>query len=494
MSTTATTRTTYGNWHEPRSPGLGKLGSIASAILVLGALAASLVWLIGSWIGGLVILAATLAVVVVTGTPFGDAMVRRIGFNRQVRRRTHQGRSGVFSRSRTPHVRLPGMLGRLTLLDGRDPYGNDFAVIKNPRRGGLYTLVVRCDAEGPSGHDQDRINQWVNGFAHMLTSMAHENALVGAKVIGETAPDPGGRLESHVHGARSEDSPPVARQTIDAVVRNAAVTASENVTYIETTFAGRSLSRRGKEEEILGALARKVPNLLTQTQIAGGGSVEMMTADDLTRVIRTAYDPAAALHYDALEAADEPNPVTWEEAGPVADQSSWSQYRHDSGLSVTWEMVRPPQAAVVETALRTLLRPERELSRKRVALIYRPHAPEQSTTIAENDARTAVQATGGKRRPAAEVTVRQAAVEQARNEVAQTGAALIRFSLMVTATVQEDEDLERAVSVVEARAGSVPLRLRRSYGSQAAAFATTLPVGFLPWEHSIVPKELREWI
>jgi len=40
----------------------------------------------------------------------------------------------------------------------------------------------------------------------------------------------------------------------------------------------------------------------------------------------------------------------------------------------------------------------------------------------------------------------------------------------------------------------VPVRLRRCYGAQAAAFATTLPVGFLPWEHTLVTPSMREWL
>ena len=63
---------------------------------------------------------------------------------------------------------------------------------------------------------------------------------------------------------------------------------------------------------------------------------------------------------------------------------------------------------------------------------------------------------------------------------------------MVTATVTSAEELIQAAATVESRAGAIPLRLRRCYGSQAAAFATTLPVGFVPWEHTVVPARVRE--
>lgn len=85
------------------------------------------------------------------------------------------------------------------------------------------------------------------------------------------------------------------------------------------------------------------------------------------------------------------------------------------------------------------------------------------------------------------------AAEQSRQEVA-AGAAAVRFSLLVTATVLSGGDVPQAVSTLEARAGSVPIRIRRCYGSQAAAFAATLPVGFVPWEHTTVSTTVREWL
>lgn len=55
-------------------------------------------------------------------------------------------------------------------------------------------------------------------------------------------------------------------------------------------------------------------------------------------------------------------------------------------------------------------------------------------------------------------------------------------------------DVPQAVSTLEGRAGSVPIRIRGCYGSQAAAFAATLPVGFVPWEHTTITPKIREWL
>ncbi len=495
MSTAAETkRRTYGNWVQQRSPGLGSLGLLASCLLIAGVIVAMLTVMVFDLMAAVIVLAVFASAAVAVGTPVGVTLLRRMGFSRQVRRRAHQGRSGVFSKSKQPHNRLPGMLGRTTLLERNDPFGNPFAVVHNPRKNGLYTIVARCVAEGPALQDQERLDRWVAGYATLLGSLSQESALVCAKAIVDTAPDPGGRLESMVSQARASTSPALARSVMDECVRTYSETSSENVTYFELTFRGRGLSRRGRQDDILSELARKVPNLLGLLQVAGGGAVDMVDAGDLAKIVRMAYDPAAQRWLDETEFANEPIDVSWDQAGPVADQADWDHYRHDSGLSVTWEMTAPPRSSVIERALNGLLRPDADFVRKRVAIIYRPHSPEDSAKVSEEDAQTANFLAGNtKKRPTAASKVQIRAAEQARDEVA-SGAALVQFSMLITATVTDDEDLIQAVSTVESRAGAVPLRIRRSFGSQAAAFATTLPVGFVPWEHTAIAPWVRKYL
>ncbi|MFY0409923.1 SCO6880 family protein, partial [Solicola sp. PLA-1-18] len=238
-------RPTYGNWVAQRSPGLGSAGLIASAILLGGGVLAMITLLVAGIVVALVVAAVTSLAFVAVGTPIGVTVLRRVAFGRQVRQRAHQGRTGVLTRSPRPHNRLPGMLGRTSLLEKNDAYGNPFVVIKNPRKRGLFTIVARCIAEGPALQDQARLNQWVGGYAGVLSSLGAEPALVCAKAITDTAPDPGGRLESLVMNARAEGAPDLARAVMDECVRTYSETSSENVTYFELTFRGHGLSRRG---------------------------------------------------------------------------------------------------------------------------------------------------------------------------------------------------------------------------------------------------------
>lgn len=494
MTTYGTPRPTYGNWIKQRSPGIGGVGLLGMGVGLCGLISTLVTMMLFGITAALVMTLLVAIAFIAVGTPLGVTIAVLIGFQREKKHLEHQWRSGVFSFNKKSSVRLPGMLGATTLLSRNDVYGEPFVVIKNPRRGGLYTIVARCTAEGPSMQDQDRLNSWVAGYGHVLSNLSQEAGLLCAKAINDTAPDPGGRLGAQVRALRSPNSPQVAKSVMDEIVATYPASASDNVTYIELTFLGRSLSKRGRDDDILSELARKVPGILGQLVGAGGGSVEMMTAEALTKVVRAAYDPAAQRFIEQAELAGVEHEISWAEAGPVADQNGWDHYRHDSGVSVTWEMHEPPRSAVNELSMSGLLSPHPDFVRKRVALLYRPHTPEEAAKTAERDAATAVfVSSSGKKRVSAAAKVAVRSTEQTREEVA-SGHSLTRFSLLVTATVSSDEDLLQAASTIESRAGAIPMRIRRSYGSQSSAFAATLPVGFVPWEHTIIPSKVLELI
>jgi len=490
----APTRPTYGNWIAQRSPGILGAGLIGTVVLLAGLVFTMLGLVALGWRAAFVLAVVFALAFTGTGTPAGRILGRRVAYVRARRRGEHQWRSGMFTLNKKPSNRLPGMLGKTTLLSKDDAFGQPFAVIKNPRLGGLYTVVARCTAEGPSMQDRERIDGWVAGYSRVLASCGQERAVICAKAITDTAPDPGGRLHAMVGALRDPSGPPLARQIMDECVADYPAASSENTTYLELTFRGRLLNRKGDEAAILSELARRVPGLLGQVQDAGGGSVDMVTTADLPKIVRAGYDPAAQPLLEQADLSGAHETVTWEEAGPVAYQDLWDRFIHDSGHSVTWEMFAPPRAPITETALGALLMPHRDFIRKRVALVYRPHSPDESVTISERDANTATfSAKQSKKRVSAVASLAMDATDKSRREVA-SGAAMVRFSLLVTGTVNTDDQMPQAASTIDARAGAVPVRLRRSYGSQAAAFAATLPVGFVPWEHTVVPDKVREWM
>lgn len=481
-----TERRSYGNWVRMRSAGLFGTGLAATVVLFTTPVLA----LFGLMIAGLpaVIVLSVLGALafLCVGTPAGPAITRRAVFTRHTARGGHLWRSGVFSPNRDSGVTLPGMAGRLEMLEHVDATGQPFAIVHDRRRGGLWTLVLRADADGPGMAEAEQVDTWVAGWSRFLATAGTDPALLACKVVVDTAPDPGTGLVTAVASAQAKDAPALAVAVMTECAHAYPALAASNATWVELTYRGRVIARKGERETVLGELARRVPGLVQSLTEAGGGAVTPATAVELTTVVRTAYDPAAHL--------DDAAAPSWADAGPVAAQESWDAYRHDSGWSVSWEMDDAPRAGIDATALAHLMAPQVGLVRKRVALLLRPHSPDSSARAAENDAATATfnaTAAGPRGRIPAAASLRMRATEQARHEVA-TGAVLVRFNLLVTATVTDGEDLDHAAAAVESAAGAVPLRLRRCHGSQAAAFATTLPIGFIPSEHTVIPEKLRE--
>jgi hypothetical protein len=378
------------------------------------------------------------------------------------------------------------MLGRLELLEARTAAGEAFAVVHDRRRNGLWTVVLRADADGPGMAETGQVDTWVAAWARFLATAGTDPALLTCKVIVASCPDPGTHLATAVQQARVPGSPALAAAVMTECAAGYPALAAACTTFVEVTFRGKVRSAHRDRNQVLSELARRVPGLVHGLTQAGGGAVHPLTGGELTRVVRAAYDPTTNL--------EDHSDLPWADAGPIGAVESWEAYRHDTGISTSWEMHDAPRAGIEATTAALLFGPQHGLVHKRVALLLRLAAPDSSAAAAEQDAATAMfNASGGsaRGRVTAGASARVRATEQARHEVA-TGAVLVRFNLLVTATVTDPGDLPDAIASVEAAAGAVPLRLRRTGGCQAAAFAATLPIGFLPHEHTLLPAKARD--
>jgi hypothetical protein len=490
-------RPTYGHWVRPRSPGVGPLGLLGSALLFGGLVAALIGFLIGGLLVGVGIAVGTASVIAVTIRPSGgrsaaEAASTRASWSIARRRREHLYRSGPLSRQETRHHRLPGVLASTAVMPAIDGFGNRFAVVVR-RSSGLYTLVLRCRADGEALVDPATVDTWVAGWGVFLAALGHEPGLVAAALVVDTAPDPGTRLAAEVHGHADRAAPPLARQVMAEVVASYPADSSENTAYLAVTYSGPGISRRSRRPDaVIAEVTRRVPGLIAGIAASGAGTVEPLGEQELAEVARVAYDPGCATALARSRFHRSGSQLSWAQCGPVATQEAWDSYRHDSGVSATWSMTAPPAGAVPCEVLGPLLAPHPDFVRKRVALLYRPHAPAQVATIAERDVQTAAfTADGGRGRVTAAATQRIRATERSAAEVAE-GAGVTRFALLVTVTVAREADLPQAATTVENLAATPRLRLRRCYGTQAAAFAATLPLGFVPWRHTTIPDSVRE--
>ncbi len=509
---------TYGNWRKPMTPGLPRLGLIGTVLGLAGVCLVILVQMVAGLIPALV----TLAIVLVAIGPI--AYRNRAGRNGWqiltanvmwfigVRKRQNIYRSGVAGPESYGSHRLPGLLAPSKIYEAIDANGQPFALIHLPSTR-HYSVIMQCEPEGSQLVDEETTDTWVAVWGRFLAELAVEPGLESAAATVETAPDPGSRLGTEIGLLRSANAPAFADAVLTEIettyARGAAavhgrVTLTFNATRRTLDERPRGGHRSSKTktarsrvrttEEMAVHIGNRLPDLLRRLGATGTGGPRAMTVRDVSEMVRIAYDPELGPKAEAARAIGEDLGVSWDNVGPVAMAEDWDHLRHDSGTSITWQMVETPRGAVQAQVLRPLLEPSRELTRKRVTLIYRPHSPSEAARVADGDVRTAIgRATARKGEARAGDTLDLQAARQTAAEEA-SGAGMTRFSLLVTATVLNADDLPLAVDTIEEAAGASRVVLRRCYGAQSASFAAALGVGVVLNKHISVPDVIRLYL
>jgi hypothetical protein len=226
-------------------------------------------------------------------------------------------------------------------------------------------------------------------------------------------------------------------------------------------------------------------------QLAGAGIkvTRWLDSPELSEAIRTGFDPHAVVMLDQRRAeADERTDrgdlpavlagIDPSVAGPAAAESSWSSYRHDGAVSVTYAIHAWPISPVYATALASLLADATH--RRSFSFVIEPLGPRaaQKAVMVERTKREVgirLRARTGQAVSASEqVALDRAAAQDAEHA---HGSGLCRFTGYLTVTVDDPEELSDACVQAEAGAALVGIELRRMYGAQDTGFAMTLPVG-----------------
>ncbi|POM25752.1 hypothetical protein BTM25_01350 [Actinomadura rubteroloni] len=484
---------TYGNWRKPRSPGLGRLGLLGTMLLLGGLIFIVLAMMFFGLIPALVvalILAAMLTPLMIQdrhGRTALQAATARISWWRGRSKGQHLYRSGPLSIVDRGSCRLPGLLARSRAVDALDSYGQPFAMVILPQVG-HYTVVLECGADGAALVDQDQIDTWVAYWGQWLASLSFEPGLVGASVTIETAPDLGYRLRREVMSNVSDRAPELAREVLEQIVEQYPAGSAQVSTRVALTYSAlpKPGAKRRSLEEMAREIGARLPGLSRNLAMTGAGSARAMDTRQLAEAVRVAYDPAAqALLEDAQDET-----LDWNDVGPVATQEHWDHYVHDSGASITWGMSDAPRGEVLSNVLTGLVSPHQDIPRKRVTFLYRPYDPGTAATLVERD-RKDTRFRVNNQNAAARDAIAVAAADQTAREEAK-GAGLVRFAMLVTATVHSTADLGSAAAAIDTLAPPARVQLRRMYGAQASAFAAALPLGVVLPTHLQVPALVRE--
>ncbi|WP_329615731.1 hypothetical protein OG244_23810 [Streptomyces brevispora] len=487
---------TYGNWRKPTSPGIHGLGMAGTMVLLGGMIMVVLAMLISIWlaVGIGVVVVLSLVPLLLRDRHGRNGLQRstaRFAFARGKASGKNVYRSGPLGRAAHGTCQLPGLAASSTLAEGTDAHGNPFALLSVPSAN-HHTAVLQCDADGASLVDEDQVDTWVAHWGQWLASLAYEPGLVACSVTIEAAPDPGIRLEREITDNIDPAAPTLAQQVLHEVMRTYPAGSATLSTRIALTYSGAA--RPGQKRRDPAAMSEliglRLPGLASNLAMTGAGPARPMSAADLTDAVRVAYDPSVAVLVEEAR-GDAGTGISWNDAGPIGAEEAWDHYRHDGAHSITWSMSEAPRGEVFSSVLTSLLLPHPDISRKRVTLLYRPHDPATAARVVERDHKDALFKAQQAKIENARDSVGVRAAEQAAREEA-TGAGVVRFGMLVTATVLDREDLERAAAAVDNLSAPARVALRRVHGSQASAFAAALPIGVVLPYHLRVPQAVRD--
>ncbi|WP_233515465.1 SCO6880 family protein [Marinitenerispora sediminis] len=489
---------TYGNWRRPATAGLMGLGTLGTSLLLGGLIFTVFVVMAAGMLGGIItgaVMGVLLLAVLVKDKHDRNLLTRmtvRIAWWNTRSKGAHLYRSGPLGRTPWGTFQLPGLAAPSRLSEHTDSYGRPFALLYVPATG-HYTVVIGTEPDGAALVDEEQIDSWVAGWGHWLANLGDEPGIEAASVTIETAPDTGTRLRREVASSIDPEAPEFARAMLEEVVGKYPMGSSTVKAYVAVTFAAahRSGGKRRTADEMGTELAARVPGLTQGLSATGAGAAHPLSAQELCETIRIAYDPASAVLIDEAHAAGEVPDLTWPDVGPTAHQAYWDCYRHDGALSVTWAMTSAPRGNVQANVLARLLAPHGDIARKRVTLLYRPLDAARAASIVEADLRAAEFRQTSTNKPSARDVMATRAARATANEEA-SGAGLLNFGLLVTATVTDLDLKAEAKAAIDNLSATARLRLRVVQGSQDSAFAGALPLGLVLPKHLRVPAELKE--
>ncbi len=491
-------RVTYGNLRAPRHPGVLGMGMAASVLVGVAAVIV-VIMLMGF---GLIAAAITLVASVLVLTPMiahgpdGHSGYQRLlgrtvfGWSAKAGRNlVVAGATGQIPDGRT---RLPGLLAQSELVGAVDAYGDPYGVVHTP---GVdhYSAVMQSEATGNDLVDQSVTDSAVAHWGGWLAHLGQQPDILAAAVTIETAPDPGTRLVRMVKRHTQDTAPEFSTATLEEITTKYPAASSTTTTRIALTFSSRPRPGEDKrsQEDMLADLGRRLPGLRHGLRSTGAGTtVRMMSGADLTDAVRVCYDPSVAQLVEEQRGQGGTG-LAWSEAGPAFAHDLPEHYAHDGAFSMVWQMRDAPPGVFYDHSLKSLLAPHPDIARKRVTVIYRPQSAETARRMVERDVRDARTQASARTRPQAHDTTMLAAAEKAAQEEAQ-GAGLVRFGIIVTATVTDEAMLARAASTISMLTAPTKLRLRLARYNQAASFAAGLPLGLVLPAHLALPEWARD--
>jgi Putative type VII ESX secretion system translocon, EccE len=298
--------------------------------------------------------------------------------------------------------------------------------------------------------------------------------------IERTAPAQGDELVRWLHAERDPAVPlrgtPIIESYLELIGSTAKVTQEHEI-LLAVQVEARRVRDRGRDA-VRRALVEQTERIAQGLEAAEVSVLGALTAGQLARALRTAFDPYARAELAALEAADRsreglPETGAW----PLGTRERWDHLQTDGAVHATYWIGGWPRVDVSPMFMDALL--GRSSAVRSVAVSFEAIPAERST----RDVEAAVtrdradrelrhrfgQSETARQRQAQEATARREA------ELA-AGHGEVRLAGFVTVSGRDPDDLRRACAEVHEHAARARLELHRMYGQQAEAFTFTLPL------------------
>lgn len=488
----------YGQFQKPQSPGLFGQGLVATLAGVGGVALSVLVlvftqqYLVSAVIVGLTIMVLVPLVLRRDNQPLIKHWMAAGGWRYAAWRRRNTYRSGPLGVVPGGQHRLPGLLAATDCYEFHGA-GRRFALLHHTRAF-AWTVVIQCYPQGADLVDDAVLDRRVADHGRFLASFANDPYMLGIQQVVEVVRDPGGKLRHAITRLISPDAPEGARRVMEHHAHNlpaehVAVTERTAITW-RPPKSVLDKPRAERPEAMALWVANKLGPICAGLLQAGGGAARPMTEVEISEELRLAYDPAAADEIDQ-QRIDQVRTSTWADCGPSTMVDQPGSLVHDSGVSVSWSMAEAPRGEIDRNALIPLLVLEPGVVRKRVALTFRPEPSHKGAARV----RRSVKATSfrssqdyvGDAGDSLDMDAHRASQRELRR-----GAALVPFTIHVTATVTDPDATEGLVESIEAAGQAAQIRMRRCWWHQQVGFSAALGVGVIPSHLARLPQIVRE--
>ncbi len=298
--------------------------------------------------------------------------------------------------------------------------------------------------------------------------------------VERTAPAQGDELVRWLHAERDPTVPlrgtPMIESYLELIGTTAKVTHEHEI-LLAVQVDPRRVREHGRDAA-MGALVEQTERIAQGLEAAEVNVLGALGPRQLSRALRTAFDPYARSELAALETADPDREGLAEaNAWPLGAEEAWDRYRSDGAFHTTYWIGGWPRVDVSPMFMDALL--GRSSAVRTVAVTFEPLAADRSTREVEAAITRDRADRELRRRFGQSETARQRQAQEStarRESELAAGHGEVRLAGFVTVSGRDPDELRRASAEVLEHAARARLELHCMYGQQADAFTFTLPL------------------